>query len=246
MNLIFNQPSKINFSITIAGTQTRPSEVRVILGDSTKLSFPASTDDGHNYFSILTPLRDVVSSLCQLSIEVQFGEKVFVPIRRQIQISDDRVPVEVQIQQSQNHVTVQNTEVDEPAIDNTPIEITPTVTPASHNNEVYKARYESLITEILSAPKTAPKVSNIEIAPIGPAPDLLKLKKTSATKKTIPTFESTVTGIDVDPKNVAKSIFTESIDQKKQTYIPRKPKKVVESDTTIAPFQIIKEDVFYK
>lgn len=90
-----NETSKVDFSIVIAGTQMRPTEVRVVLGDKVKLMFPASSDDGINYSALITPLKDVVSSVCLFTIEVLFGNKIFVPIRRQITINDSTFVVQV-------------------------------------------------------------------------------------------------------------------------------------------------------
>lgn len=90
-----NETSKVDFSIVIAGTQMRPTEVRVVLGDKVKLMFPASSDDGINYSALITPLKDIVSSVCLFTIEVLFGNKIFVPIRRQITVNDSTFVVQV-------------------------------------------------------------------------------------------------------------------------------------------------------
>ena len=257
MNLIFNQPNKINFSVTIAGTQTRPSDVRLLLGDSTKLSFQASSDDGINYTAIVTPIRDIVSSICQLTIEVQFGEKVFTPIRRQVTVNDEIVPINISVNdpvtlpstmQSASTIDVPNT-----SFENEPIEIVavdPSI-PSESQKDEYRARYESLMTEILSGANNLETNTTISVGPIEvpAAPQLKQLKSTVNPIRLTSTFETkSHRGVDTDPSRVAKSILAEAESPTKktaQTYIPRKP-KVVNEDNEKAAFQIVKEDVFYK
>ena len=94
MNLVINETAKVDFSITIAGTQMKPTEVRLVLGDGAQLVFKAMSQDGVNYSTLVTPLKEVLGTVCRLRIEVLFGEKIFTPINRMISLADTE-PTEV-------------------------------------------------------------------------------------------------------------------------------------------------------
>jgi hypothetical protein len=66
----------------------KPSDVRVTLGENARLVFRPTTQDGINYSALVTPLKEVVGTVCKFTIEVLFGEKIFVPINRMITVGD--------------------------------------------------------------------------------------------------------------------------------------------------------------
>ena len=85
MEFKFNESTKVEFSLNISGTQMKPSEVRVVLGNGPKQVFLASVEND-NWSAFVTPLNSMVDNITQLAIEIVMNGKVFTPIKRQIQI----------------------------------------------------------------------------------------------------------------------------------------------------------------
>ena len=255
MKLVINKPSKIDFSLVIAGTQTKPSEVRVVLGDSAKLSFCASSDDGINFTAHVTPVREFVSSICNFAIEVLFGDKIFVPIRRQITIEDDQVVIQVvdnrdsSIEQAMPMAELPiSTAVELPS---EPVEEVPPVElPVPNTEENKPVEIKSIDEKKFSLTKALAEAvikSPIEEVIIPKAKAMSKLASKAATKKTErpKLFEtSSIIGVETDKAKVAKSIFIDTpmniVEEKKEK--PMK-KKVIENVNAAVSFK--KAEIIY-
>lgn len=260
MNLVINQTSKVEFGISVAGTQTKPSEVRVVLGDGARLVFKAITQDGINYSALVTPIKEVVGSICRLTIEVLFGEKVFVPINRMISIADTEptlVPPAPDIVEPPEHVpppieTVANTlppeeeitrppEVEPQHVIEVPAKIEEPVQlkknapiEVKHVNEAVKNPIPSLFFELTATPPPPKPVIVEEVVK-----PVIKKKR-----KPLPKLnDKKPSGIEVNTLKVTKSIFTEEIKQ------PTPKSKVVveqlEEQEVSIPIIIKREDIVY-
>lgn len=233
MNLVINEPSRIDFTIEIAGTQTKPSEVRVVLGEGAKLVFNASSQDGLNYSALVTPIKEVVGSLCKFTIEVLFGEKIFVPINRMISIADI-VPTEICLDREMEVINpepvldvVDTLPTVQPkfSIDNIPPPVEPEhaiETPYSPEPEedqtvdvvkIVSSLFKTLNNETVKEIKK-PIVESSKKPIIG--------SKMPVVRKPLPKLvDKKPTGIEVDVTKVAKSIFTEA----KETPVKKQPSK---------------------
>lgn len=252
MKLAINKPSKIEFSLVIAGTQTKPTEVRIVLGDSAKLSFVASTDDGVNYTACVTPVREFVSSICNFAIEVLFGDKIFVPVRRQITVEDDQVVIQV-IDNSDPVAAASvpavevpvSTRVElppEPVKEIPPMEL-PIAIPTEEENKpveiiAVEEKKFSLTKALAEASRPAEAVKSVELPKAKPMTKLAATK----TKIEVPKLFETkpVQGIETDKTAVAKSIFADApvvVEEKKEKVVK---KKVVENVNAFVTFKKIK------
>jgi hypothetical protein len=225
MNLVINETSKVEFSISIAGTQMKPSEVRLVLGDGAQLVFKAMSQDGVNYSVLVTPLKEVLGTVCRLRIEVLFGEKIFTPINRMVSISDVEPtvvcpepevtqPVEVPKPQPEEEIVrppeVQPefsievpTKVEEPEEDEQPHKNAPVEVKKIHEEVRIPGPIPSLFFELTSTPKEKEVVVVVEekVEPPKPKVQRKPLKKLTEKKPT---------GVEIDTLKVSKSIFVES------------------------------------
>ena len=266
MEFKFNETTKIEFNLSIVGTQSKPSEVRVVLGTDVKQSFNAKSADSENFTAEITPIRELVSCNTQFSIEVIINGKIFTPIKRMINILDQ----------------VENSVATEPVPFVPPVEETikyefPEVAPYQEPSEVPIMMPEEVVeavmpiepipvAKIVSKPlikKEEPNrtvTENLErikrVSEAKPA-GLSKLKssvdtfKPAPKKIELPKFsDKKPTGIEVDPEKVTKSIMIEACkdDPKKPTKKPT-PKKVQREEVQILNepiFSIKKVEVIYK
>lgn len=262
MNLVLNEASKVEFSLVIAGTQMKPSEVRVVLGSGPKLSFTAQTEDGINYSAIVTPLRDVVSSICLFTVEVLFGEKIFVPIRRQITLTDSTPVIQVFDKETvANNVIEPTSPAIEPTVPAPEVQmaIQPEVeieieenkpTEIIHVEEVkqpadtlveQKIKEQQLLKIFEVTAKKAP-IEKKEIF-ISPAKNPFADKKYKQ-KITLPKLvEAKPVGIETNSAKVTKSIFAEEDKTPKAKKSTNKKQVVIEHQF---PIKIEKTDVIYR
>lgn len=265
MNFELNETSKIDFAISIAGTQMRPTEVRVVLGDAVRLVFTATSDDGVNYSALVTPLKDVVTSICLFTIEVLFGNKIFVPIRRQVTINNGEIAIQVfdnsvqqeiepdiasDIEQQIEVPTEVAQQIEVPVKqENAPIEFSPVTEeikkPAPINDEDIKAKVSAFadifesVANIKAPPKTSTKIQTLPSK-------LPKFEKTKHSIKLPKLIDKKPTGVEVDKIKVAKSIFTEEIKSpvKKQPKSKAPVVKVLENVNSSVTFS--KDEVIYQ
>lgn len=265
MNLVLNEATKIEFSLAVAGTQMKPSEVRVVLGTGPKLTFIANTEDGINYSAIVTPLREVVSSICLFTVEVLFGEKIFVPIRRQITLADHNVSIQVfdkdtECQCSAEEIptqpeVVQNIELEnEPEIvaqieqdENKPIEVKPVEEEIKIDPIIDQKEFNNQLLKIFETThSTVQKINQQKETFIAPAKNPFASKKQKQKLVPLPKLvESKPKGIEVDSIKVAKSILSEKPIETIEIKPIVKPKKQKVTETVI-PFKIEKTEVFFQ
>jgi hypothetical protein len=264
MEFKFNETTKIEFNLSIVGTQSKPSEVRVVLGTDVKQSFNAKSADSENFTAEITPIRELVSCNTQFSIEVIINGKIFTPIKRMINILDQAEQVAAT----------------EPIPFVPPVEdpvAYPEVAPYQEPTEVPIMMPEEVVeavmpiepfskAKIVSVPlikKEVPKYSVLEnlerIQKVSEAKPsgLSKLKssvdtfKPAPKKIELPKFsDKKPQGIEVAPEKVTKSIMVEACkdDPKKPTKKPT-PKKVQKEEVQISNepiFSIKKVEVIYK
>lgn len=273
MNLTINETSRIDFTLSIAGTQTQPSSVRVVLGDGPRLSFDAKSQDGLNWTSLVTPLREVVGQYTTFAIEVVLGDKIITPIKRQITIQDSTIPVQAVVVDPVQSTPVEPTiepvvaaevpTVVEPvaefgapvsievaqsqaAVNPEPVENTPIEVKAVDSEEKKKAS-----KELLSLLQNTSKVTEAKVLPpmqFAPAKIEMKKMAAAATKakpiKKIEVFnDKQPTGIETDKEKVTKAIFAESVDNTPRTKQVHKPAPVI---VTKIPLVVVKEDIVYR
>ena len=264
MEFKFNETTKIEFNLSIVGTQSRPSEVRVVLGTDVKQSFNAKSADSENFIAEITPIRELVSCNTQFSIEVIINGKIFTPIKRMINILDQAEQVaatepvpfvppvedpivypEVAPYQEPTEVPITMPEaVEEPIVQ----KVEPTSTAKIVIKPLLKEEPKHSVTENIERIK---KVA--ESKPIG----LSKLKssidtfKPAPKKIELPKFsDKKPSGIEIAPEKVTKSIMIEACkdEPKKPTKKPT-PKKVQKEEIQISNepiFSIKKVEVIYK
>lgn len=238
MNLIFNETAKVDFSITIAGTQMKPTEVRLVLGDGAQLVFKASSQDGVNYSTLVTPLKEVLGSICRLRIEVLFGEKIFTPINRMISLAD-----------------IEPTEVCLPAQVIPPVETVPNVEPKDEDNTPppVEPKHAIEIPSKIEEPeehKNAPLEVKKVVEEIKVSKPSLFHEIAATPDRGVVTIEEKVKvpgkipSLDFDLKSIPKPIvITEKISKPEpvKTKVLRKPlKKLVEKKPTGVEIDSIK------
>ena len=268
MEFKFNETTKIEFNLSIVGTQSKPSEVRVVLGTDVKQSFNAKSADSENFTAEITPIRELVSCNTQFSIEVIINGKIFTPIKRMINILDQAEQVaatepvpfgppvedpvaypEVAPYQEPTEVPIMMPEtVEEPVVQK--IEPIEPISKAKIVSEPFLKKEEPKYSVIENLERIK-KVT--EAKPMG----LSKLKssvdtfKPAPKKIELPKFsDKKPTGIEVAPEKVTKSIMIEACkdDPKKPTKKPT-PKKVQKEEVQISNepiFSIKKVEVIYK